>query len=110
VRISAFLVVLLTALVQSSAVFAHASLVRAEPADGALLAEPPASLRLIFNEPVTPLVMRLIAPDGTVATVDAASENTTVTIKPSALRRGTHVLSWRVISADGHPVGGSLVF
>ena len=110
VRISTFLIVLLTALVQSSAVFAHASLVRAEPADGALLAEPPASLRLIFNEPVTPLVMRLIAPDGTVATVDAASENTTVTIKPPALRRGTHVLSWRVISADGHPVGGSLVF
>ena len=110
VRIFAFLIVLLTALVQSSAAFAHAALVRAEPADGALVAEPPASLRLIFNEPVTPLVMRLIAPDGTVATVAAASENTTVTVKPPALRRGTHVLSWRVISADGHPVGGSLVF
>ena len=110
VRIFAFLIVLLTALVQSSAVFAHASLVRAEPADGALLAEPPASLRLIFNEPVTPLVMRVIAPDGVAATVVATSENTTVTIKPPALRRGTHVLSWRVISADGHPVGGSLVF
>ena len=109
-RIFAFLIVLLAALVQPSAAFAHASLVRVEPADGALLVEPPASLRLFFNEPVTPLVMRLIAPDGTIASVAAASENTTVTIKPTALRRGTHVLSWRVISADGHPVGGSLVF
>ncbi len=26
------------------------------------------------------------------------------------LRRGTYVLSWRVISADGHPVGGSVLF
>ena len=62
-------IALLTALVQTSAAFAHASLVRAEPADGALVAEPPAALRLTFNEPVTPLVMRLIAPDGTSTTV-----------------------------------------
>ena len=109
-RLAAFLIVLLTALVQTSAAFAHASLVRAEPADGALVAEPPAALRLTFNEPVTPLVMRLIAPDGTSTTVAATAENTTVTVKPPALRRGTHVLSWRVISADGHPVGGSLLF
>jgi copper transport protein len=26
------------------------------------------------------------------------------------LKTGTHTLSWRVISADGHPVGGSIVF
>ena len=26
------------------------------------------------------------------------------------MQRGTHVLSWRVISADGHPVGGALMF
>ena len=29
---------------------------------------------------------------------------------PREWRRGTHVLSWRVISADGHPVGGSVMF
>ncbi len=106
----AFLIALLTALVPTGAAFAHASLVRAEPADGALVAEPPAALRLTFNEPVTPLVIRLIAPDGTTTTPAATAENTTVTVRPTALRRGTHVLSWRVISADGHPVGGSLVF
>src|SRR5262245_27092959 len=94
----------------SSAVLAHASLVRAEPADGALVNEPPVALRLTFNEPVTPLVMRLIAPDGSTTTVPATAENATVTVKPATLRRGTHALSWRVISADGHPVGGSLIF
>jgi copper transport protein len=54
--------------------------------------------------------MRLVAPDGSVRTVEATAENTTVTVKPGALRRGTHLLSWRVTSADGHPVGGALTF
>ena len=80
------------------------------PPTARCVAEPPAALRLTFNEPVTPLVIRLIAPDGTTTTPAATAENTTVTVKPATLRRGTHVLSWRVISADGHPVGGSLVF
>ena len=89
---------------------AHASLVRAEPADGAVLAQPPAVLKLIFNEPVSPLVMRLIGPSGEVITPAVAAENSTVTLTPPPLRQGTHVLSWRVVSADGHPVGGALVF
>jgi copper transport protein len=109
-RALAFVIALLAALVQAGAAFAHASLVRADPADGAVTADPPALLRLTFNEPVTPLVMRLIAPDGSAITPAVSTENTTVTITTPALRRGTHVLSWRVVSADGHPVGGSVVF
>jgi copper transport protein len=109
-RAIAFLIALFAALVSASAAFAHASLVRAEPADGMILAETPAALRLTFNEPVTPLVMRLVAPDGSVRTVEAAAENATITVKPGGLKRGTHLLSWRVTSADGHPVGGSLTF
>ena len=101
---------ILVALLQSGAAFAHASLVRAEPADGAVLADAPAVLRLTFNEPVSLLVVRLIAPDGSVAVPKADAENATVTIRPEPLQHGTHVLSWRVVSADGHPVGGSLVF
>lgn len=106
----ACLVVLLAGLVQSSGACAHASLVRAEPADGAMLAEPPAILRLTFNEPVSPLVMRLIGPGGEVVAPAAAAENRVVTLTPPRLRQGTHVLSWRVVSGDGHPIGGSLLF
>jgi CopC domain len=29
---------------------------------------------------------------------------------PGGLSRGTHLVSWRVVSADGHPVGGALTF
>jgi copper transport protein len=106
----AFIAVLLTAWLSSSAAFAHASLVRAEPADGAMLADAPKALKLTFNEPVSVLVMRLIGPSGEVVAPAAAAENNVVTVTPPQLRRGSHVLSWRVVSADGHPVGGSFVF
>jgi len=106
------LIALLIALAPASEACAHASLVQAAPADGAVMPLPPATLTLTFNEPVSPLVVRLIGPDGApLAPIAVTAQDTTVTISaPPALRRGTHVLSWRVISADGHPVGGSLMF
>jgi copper transport protein len=106
----AFIAVLLTAWLSSSAAFAHASLVRAEPADGAMLSDAPKVLKLTFNEPVSVLVMRLIGPNGEVIAPTAAAENNVVTVTPPQLRQGSHVLSWRVVSADGHPVAGSFVF
>jgi copper transport protein len=90
---------------------AHASLVKAEPADGAVIATPPAALRLTFNEPVSPLAIRLFGRGGTpIALGEAVAENATVTVAVPVLQQGTHLLSWRVISADGHPVGGTLIF
>jgi len=109
-RLALLLAVILMATMQSAAAWAHASLVRTEPADGATVADPPATLSLIFNEPVSPLIMRLIGPNGEATTADAKAENVTVTVRPGELRRGTHVLSWRVVSADGHPLGGALMF
>jgi copper transport protein len=106
----AFLILLLIAVVQPIAAWAHASLIRAEPADGTTVSEAPSALRLVFNEPVSPLLMRLIDPSGETTTPEAKAENSTITITPGALRQGTHVLSWRVVSADGHPMGGSVVF
>ncbi len=105
-----FLIALLLALAQSRLRFAHASLIRAEPADGAMLAQAPATLRLTFNEPVSPLVMRLVGPSGEVdLAADRSGERHGHADTAAAVAR-QHVLSWRVISADGHPVGGSLLF
>jgi copper transport protein len=103
---------LLIALAHAGEACAHASLVRASPADGAVVPVAPPALSLTFNEPVSPLVIRLIGPDGaSIAPRSVVGENNTVTVTtPANLQRGTHLLSWRVISADGHPVGGSLMF
>ena len=91
---------------------AHATLIRSEPADGAVLDEAPQRLVLTFNEPVSPLVLRLIAADGTATPLDRVTlADQTVTVDlPPALGDGSYVASWRVVSADGHPIGGSVVF
>lgn len=90
---------------------AHAQLRGSDPAEGAVVTEAPAAIVLEFNEAVAPLVLRLIGPDGAAIDLDGSAENTNVTVAlPAALADGTHLLSWRVVSGDGHPVGGSLTF
>jgi copper transport protein len=95
-----------------SGALAHAALVGSDPADGAVLPAAPPQIVLKFTEPVTPLVITLIAPDGQSSALDTATaSNAAVTIPLPALQsRGTYLVSWRVTSADGHPVGGALVF
>ena len=106
------MLVLLAAIALPDRAFAHASLIKADPADGAVLAQSPTQFSLTFSEPVSPLVLTLIRPDGTpVSLTSFRLSDQSVTIdNPQVLKSGTHVLSWRVISADGHPVGGSALF
>ncbi len=102
----------LIALVQTTAAFAHATLLSSNPTDGALLPDAPRTLTLTFNEMVQPLVLRVVNPSGEAETISRYDRfgNSLVLVPPPGLGEGTHVLSWRVISADGHPVGGSVVF
>ncbi|WP_333827480.1 copper resistance CopC/CopD family protein [Pararhodobacter sp.] len=103
------LLTLLALLPQQAA--AHAQLQSADPAAGALMAVAPAQVTLTFNEPVALLQARWFAPDGTATEAEARSENTALIIAPPpGLSPGTHALSWRVVSTDGHPVGGTHVF
>ncbi len=90
----------------------HAGLVASLPADGAALAAPPSSIELRFTEPVTPLVMRLFAGSAAPVTLpvpQGASEVMKLPL-PANLREGLYTLSFRVISLDSHPIGGSIVF
>ena len=91
---------------------AHAALVTTVPGDGAVMARAPEQFTLSFSEPVSPLVLRLIGPDGATTTLERFTlRDRTLTIEaPAELAQGSHVLSWRVVSEDGHPVGGSVVF
>lgn len=93
------------------AALAHAQLRGADPGRDAVVAEAPAAVTLTFNEQVAPLVLRWIAPDGTVTEVSAGGAGDSITVTPPAgLAEGTHLLSWRVVSEDGHPVGGTHSF
>lgn len=113
VRTLALLVlVLLASLTHAGTAWAHAALNAAEPPDGAVVQASPRRYALTFSEPVSPLALRLVRPDGTSIPLDRFSvEGRVVEIEaPNGLGRGTHVLSWRVVSEDGHPVGGSVTF
>ena len=91
---------------------AHASLTAAEPPDGAVLQAAPARLSLSFSEPVSPLTLKLVNPDGEALELgDFNLRDRTLEITPpGALGEGSFVLTWRVVSEDGHPVAGSTVF
>jgi copper transport protein len=91
---------------------AHASLNATEPRDGTVVASAPAQYTLTFSEPVAPIRLRLIAPDGASRELDRfdVRGNSVLVEAPGELGEGTHVLAWRVVSADGHPVGGSVIF
>jgi copper transport protein len=93
---------------------AHASLVSIDPADGARLDESPAVVTLTFSERVSVGLggVRVLDSDGEPVTDGAASaDGEVVEVALQAdLPDGTYVVSYRVISADGHPVRGASIF
>nr|WP_245214204.1 CopD family protein [Pararoseomonas indoligenes] len=92
--------------------WAHASLVEANPPDGATLQGSPPSLALRFDEEVRLLDLHLVGPNGpvTLAGVAHGVGDLLSARLPPDLPNGTYLASWRIVSADGHPVGGSLAF
>ncbi|CDN55828.1 Putative copper export protein [Neorhizobium galegae bv. officinalis bv. officinalis str. HAMBI 1141] len=99
-------------LVMTAAASAHASLNTTEPRDGSVVSTAPRVIALTFSEPVSPTSLKLTRPDGSIAPLknfvlkDKAVEIT----PPGDLKDGSYLLSWRVVSEDGHPIGGSVVF
>lgn len=85
---------------------------RPSPSTAPSLAVAPKTVQLRFNEAVTPGVIRLIDSAGRVRD-DATThvvDRTIEIVLPADLPQGTQLVSYRVISEDGHPVGGSMVF
>lgn len=89
---------------------AHATLVGSEPTEGSITVTPPGKMRLSFNEPVTLLALKLFTPDGRDAEITATTEGSDLVVELPAAGDGTYALSWRVASADGHPIGGTSTF
>ncbi|WP_246801101.1 copper resistance CopC/CopD family protein [Bradyrhizobium genosp. L] len=107
----ASLAALLVALCLATAAHAHAVLIGAEPADGSVLKQAPKTLVLRFNEAVAPTAVSLLDAKGKPrdVAVKAIDQSVLVTL-PADLPEGTQVVSYRIVSQDGHPVAGSLLF
>lgn len=95
---------------------AHALLTGSDPVDGAALDVAPTRVTLDYSESVRVSrdSIRVLdsagrrVDDGRAGSGPKASQ-ATVALRPG-LPNGTYVASWRVISADSHPVSGALAF
>lgn len=106
-----FLTVWLAAVLWAAPAAAHAVLLQATPADRTTLADSPTAIVLQFSEPVQPLVLRVLDTAGAGIGGTVATGAHTLTFRPDAvLRAGQYLVTYRVVSDDGHPVGGTIVF
>jgi copper transport protein len=109
--------VLVAALVHAArgVLHAHAMLVAAEPAAESVIATSPTRVRLLFSEEIEPSLAHIsvVASDGRVDALRVSSDPHDVDAVIGTVRRlsaGAYRIVWHVVSADGHPVGGSFVF
>jgi copper transport protein len=107
----------LLASLPSGSARAHASLVRSEPENGALLSQAPASIRFEFSEPVDPAFFRASLVDSAGAPVVAGpgsldpADPQVLLLDLPALPEGAYTALWQVRSAvDGHITSGGVAF
>jgi copper transport protein len=97
--------------------FAHAQLTSTEPVGGTAVATAPANVVLHFGENVEiPLgsIRVFASPSGKQMETGAAEhpggQGSAVSVKLPKLDKGTYIVTWRVTSADSHPVHGAFTF
>jgi len=96
---------------------AHSALLSTDPADGATLSTAPTQVSLVFNEDVAPQFVDGAITVGTApatAVTAAVDAGTVVLAVPDELIQDSATQPWRVdhrvVSADGHPISGSVSF
>ena len=95
------------------AVLAHARLVISNPAPGAVLDTLPATVDLVFTEPVTPAGrgINVYGPDGRLAQSGAArARGDGLSVGLTGALEGTYAVVWTVIASDTHPSRGEFTF
>ncbi|WJH35010.1 copper resistance protein CopC [Paenibacillus sp. CC-CFT747] len=98
----------------ASGVSAHAGLTKAVPEADSQMEESPPRVELTFNERIEEklFTLKVIDEIGRSVTPNKPvinSTHTSLTLDLPQLHKGIYVVSYHVISADGHPVDGSYV-
>jgi copper transport protein len=114
-RSSIALAVVLIALAAAPSAFAHAILQESKPGNGEVVRQSPPTVSLRFNEGVETAFGSIRVYNCGGARVDSGKigrpDDRMVSIRlDRKLPRGTYTVTWRVISADAHPVAGAFVF
>jgi copper transport protein len=109
------LAALVAALAVVPAAAGHAVLVSTVPGNDSVLERAPDRVALRFNEPVESAFGAVRVYDSAARRVDDADvsrpdEKTVDVGIDRVLGRGTYTVTWRVLSADSHPISGAFVF
>jgi copper transport protein len=111
---AALAIVVLSIVLGAAPADAHAELLVSTPNDGDVLEVAPGEVVLQFTETVQLQAdgVRIVDADGDRVDAGAAvAEGATVTAPvEDELERGSYVVAWRVVSADGHPIRGAFTF
>ncbi|MCU7722648.1 copper resistance protein CopC/CopD [Actinoplanes sp. KI2] len=93
---------------------AHAALIGSTPAPGSIIGSSPTEIVVTFSEAITPVAGRVqvLDPAGKriSGTPTVAGATLRIPVRRAAQPLGTYLVSYRVISADTHPVGGAITF
>jgi copper transport protein len=102
--------------VAASPAAAHATLLATQPQAGGVYDKAPGTVSLRFNEPVEVAIGGIRVFTGsqrrvvTGAPQHPRGKGDEISVSLPKLRNGTYVATWRVISADSHPVEGAFTF
>ena len=103
----------------------HATLLRSTPAANSTLLKRPDTVRLVFSEGVVPDLSQvaIVAPDSSTVQLGVTNDPHDVHVLLGVIPTGAlniecsgtpcvarYRLTWHVLSADGHPVGGAFFF
>jgi copper transport protein len=107
----------LALLVLPSSVYAHANLVKSNPAPNSVLQKPPSQIVIWFTEPIEPSLSSIRVLDATGAEVEEGepsfdpNDPTVMSVTMGAAPDGTYTVAWKNVSTvDGHRVRGSFLF
>jgi methionine-rich copper-binding protein CopC len=109
------LLALVALLLGGAPAMAHSDLASSDPADGAVLATAPEVVRFTFNERLLPqgnaITLTDVAADARIEVAKASVDGDTVSVPfPAGAPAGQYRAAYRVVSADGHPIAGSITF
>ena len=111
---AAFLLGLVAVAGVGSSALADAALRGSNPADGAVLTDPPGEVTLIFDETLQErfTTVKITASGGVAVQVGKAATAGAKVVQPlpTTLASGRYTVAYRIVSADGHPVSGTTSF
>lgn len=111
--LAALAALLLAALVAAPPAAAHARLEASSPKDGSTLTATPPEVMLRFNEPVKDGLNQVSVKSGSTDVTDGDLElagNTVYQPLKTDIDAGDYTITYKVVSADGHPISGSVKF